>query len=102
MRRRRLRDGDRLSVRRGVPALARAPPPPHGPSGPALAADLVKEEPGDAIDYSVIVRLRNSPKSVQDERDEPPLGNGRANELVGTRHPRPCLDLASYLDKITR
>ena len=57
-------------------------------AAPALAADLVKEEPGDAIDYSVIVRLRNSPKSVQDERDEPPLGNGRANELVGTRHPR--------------
>src|SRR5437867_3801588 len=34
-------------------------------------ADLEKEEPSDAIDHAVIVRLRDSPKAVQGERDEP-------------------------------
>ena len=67
--------------------LRKAPPaPPDGPPGPALATNLIKEKPADAVDDPTVVRFRDPATSVQSEADKPLVGNGRAQLLIGARH----------------
>ena len=65
-----------------------APAPPEGPTGPALATNLVKEEPADAIDDPIVVRFGDPPTSGQRKADEAPVGDGSAQQPIGVRGPR--------------
>src|SRR5262249_4357537 len=59
----------------------RPAPPQRGPR-PALAADLVEEEPIRSADHSVVVRLRDAAATVEQERDQAPFGDPGADPIL--------------------
>jgi hypothetical protein len=59
------------------------PAPAERRAGTALAADLVEEQPRHTADRAVVVRLGDAPATVENELDQPALGNRQAQHAIG-------------------
>ena len=58
------------------------PAPSDRPAGAALSADLVEEQASRASDDAVIVRLGDSPATVQLEGHGTPVSNGGSQSAI--------------------